>query len=184
MPCTVRPATTEDLEAIAEITNQAILTSHAHFGTEPVTVRSLEHAWRAAQGTYPWLVADDTNVSGFAKAGAWKPRGAYRWTTEIGVYVRDDARGKGIGRALYERLFEDLRHAGFRTALAGVALPNAASERLHRGMGMRRVGVLPDVGFKLGAWRDVAYYAIALDDSMAAPAERPNLSKSTPPPHQ
>ncbi len=185
MTRTVRHAHFEDIPEILLITNHAIERTHAHFATEPTTLERLERDWTAAAGRYPWLVAaEGPAVLGFAKAGPWKPRGAYRWTTEVGVYVRDSARGAGVGRLLYEHLFTELEHAGFRTVLAGVALPNAASVRLHESLGMQRVGVLPGVGFKLGAWRDVAYYALTFGDSSHAPAREPSVSGSVPPPHQ
>ena len=185
MPTAIREAQQADLDAITEITNHAITRTHAHFATEPTTRDRVERDWRAAAGRYPWLVAaDGAEVLGFAKAGPWKSRGAYRWTTEVGVYVHESARGRGIGAALYTRLFAMLEQSGFRTVLAGVALPNPASERLHESVGMRRVGVLPRVGFKLGVWRDVAYYALTFGDSDSAPETEPSLPRSTPPPHQ
>src|SRR3954451_6112807 len=83
--------------------------------------------------SHAWLVAErDGQVVGYAYATAFNERPAYRWSTSVSVYVAAEARGQGIGRALYEALFECLRERGFRTACAGIPLPNPASESLHR----------------------------------------------------
>lgn len=188
MPPTIRPAARDDFDAIAAIANDAIRSGVAHFGTEPVATDELVAEWAEGRSGYPWFVATDGPGGGpvlaYAKAGPWKTRGAYRWTTEVGIYVREGDRGLGLGRALYDRLFPELERRGFRTLLAGVTVPNPASERLHEAMGMRRVGVLPRVGFKHGAWHDVAYYARHYGTS-STPADLPDaLSRPAPPPHQ
>lgn len=162
----VREATEGDVRAIVEIENEAILSGFAHFGTEPVRLADAVGTWRARKDRYPWLTAvgdsETTGILGFCRASPWKERQAYRWTCEIGVYVRPEAQGQGLASALYERLFPMLREREFHTALAGIALPNEASVRLHERFGMRHVGTLPEVGFKLGEWRSVGYWATIL----------------------
>ena len=162
----VRQATEEDLPAILARTNEEIATGFSHFGTEPIAIEGLADQFRRESGRFPWLVARDGRgvFLGFAKAGPWKARGAYAWTVEIGVYVDTGARGRGVGRALYESLLPMLREAGFRTVVAGVALPNEASVRLHESIGMKPAGVLPQVGYKFGAWRDVGYWVVHWND--------------------
>lgn len=108
---------------------------------------------------HAWLVAErDGEVVGYAYATAFNERPAYRWSTSVSVYVADDARGQGVGRALYEALFDRLRERGFRTACAGITLPNEASEGLHESLGFELVGVNREIGWKQGAWRDVGWY--------------------------
>jgi phosphinothricin acetyltransferase len=165
----VRRATEEDLPAILARTNEEIASGFAHFGTEPIAPEGLADQFRRESGRYPWLVARDGKDGrggflGFAKAGPWKARGAYAWTVEIGVYVDTGARGRGVGRALYDALLPMLREAGFRTVIAGIALPNDPSVRLHESVGMERAGVLPKVGYKFGAWRDVGYWVLHWND--------------------
>ncbi|GJM19240.1 MAG: hypothetical phosphinothricin N-acetyltransferase [Phycisphaeraceae bacterium] len=188
MPMTIRPAELRDLEAIAAIANAAVEGGVAHFGTEPSPVAEFEAEWAGGRSGYPWFVAADEGgaVLGYAKAGPWKSRGAYRWTTEIGVYIRDDARGRGIGRALYERLFPELERRGYRTVIAGMTMPNDASQRLHESMGMAHVGVFPRNGFKHGAWHDVAYYVLNFGSAEDAPdaARSPGAGAADPLPHQ
>ena len=163
----VRSATETDCARIAEITNQAIISGVAHFATKPDDPAEVAANWRRDHPVYPWLVAEDpTNpaagVIGFTRAARWKSRDAYDWTCEAAVYVHESARGAGVGRALYEKLFEELQRRGFRCVLGGMTLPNPASERLHKHLGMTIAGTLPAVGFKHGAWRDVRYYVKVL----------------------
>lgn len=95
---------------------------------------------------YPWLVADDGVVVGYAYAGPFRNRTAYDWTCEVSVYIHDDQRGRGVGGLLYERLFTVLRAQGFRAAVAGAIWPNAASAALLRRFSCREIGIFPGVG--------------------------------------
>jgi phosphinothricin acetyltransferase len=111
--------------------------------------------------THAFLVAEeDDRIAGFAYAGTHRERPAYRWATECSVYIADAHRGRGLGRALYEVLLPLLERQGYRTALAGVTLPNPASIGLHRAMGFVEVGVYRRIGWKAGGWRDVAWLAL------------------------
>lgn len=113
--------------------------------------------------SHAWLVAErEGEVVGYAYATAFNERPAYRWSTSVSVYVADAARGEGVGRALYEALFERLRERGLRMACAGITLPNEASEALHESLGFERIGVNREIGFKEGAWRDVGWYQLEL----------------------
>ena len=85
-------------------------------------------------------------------------RAAYSWTCEVGLYIADGARGRGLGRALYDTLLADLEQRGFRSAIAGIALPNAASVALARALRVQRVGTFEDAGWKNGAWRAVEFW--------------------------
>jgi phosphinothricin acetyltransferase len=113
--------------------------------------------------THAWLVAErHGQVVGFAYAGPHRSRPAYRWAADVSVYVAEGQWGAGIGRALYEALFAELRRRRFQTACAGVTLPNAPSVRLHEGLGFRPVGVYRRIGWKAGAWRDVGWWQLEL----------------------
>lgn len=79
-----------------------------------------------------------------------------------------DHQGKGYGRELYEQLFRELTDTGFHCIVAGIALPNQPSIRLHEAMGMESIGTFPEMGFKLGAWRSVGYWAKVLNDAVPA----------------
>ncbi len=108
---------------------------------------------------------------GYAYAGPHRQRAGYRWAVDISVYVDAAAQGRGVGRALYDALLPILRRQGFVNAYAGIALPNPASVALHEAIGMRRLGVYERVGFKAGAWHDVAWYQLRLADPVGTPAE-------------
>ncbi|HSC21713.1 MAG TPA: GNAT family N-acetyltransferase [Solirubrobacterales bacterium] len=121
---------------------------------------------------HAWLVAErEGKVSGYAYATAFNERPAYRWSTSVSVYVAEEARGEGVGRALYEALFDRLHERGFRMACAGITLPNEASVGLHERLGFELVGVNREIGWKQGAWRDVGWYQLEL--SPAAPGAPP-----------
>ncbi|HWU89719.1 MAG TPA: GNAT family N-acetyltransferase [Kofleriaceae bacterium] len=155
----IRAACDEDFDAIASITNYYIETSTIHFAFEPVAPAALRAQWLAARARYPWLVAEEEGaVAGYAKAGAWRDRAAYAWTAELGVYLADGARGRGLGRALYSELLARLAHRGFRSAIAGITLPNEPSLALHRALGFEPVGTVRDAGWKHGRWCDVAFW--------------------------
>jgi len=140
--------------------NREILQGVAHFGTQPLSLAELESEYQRTHETYPWVVAatPQDQVIGYAKAGPWKPRGGYAWTTEIGVYVHHEHQGKGIGKSMYTLLFQLLADKGFHSILAGIALPNPASVALHEYFGMKHIGTMQSVGYKLGAWHDVGYW--------------------------
>ena len=160
----IRPATEADLSDIIEIENREIRENFAHFGQTPVTLEQCKASFEAARGKYPWIVAvEDDRVIGFTRCSAWKARESYRQTVEVGVYVRPERHGQGIGKKLYEEMFPAMRECGIRTVLAGIAQPNPASNRLHEAFGMKHVGTLPNVGFKFGKWISVGYWAVHWD---------------------
>lgn len=172
----IRHAAAADLDAILAITNREILFGEAHMGVAPLAPDDLAREFAAAAAgpraiwpeiadapaIYPWLVADiaGTGVVGFAKASPWKLRGGYAHSTEIGVYISPPHQRRGLARALYAVLLPALRDAGFRCVLAGIAMPNDASVRLHESFGMRHNGTLPCVARKHGRARDVGYWCM------------------------
>jgi len=167
----IRLMEADDCGDVASVLNHAIMNGVAHFGTASTDAKAIKEDWLATRRSYPWLIAtsDDGKFVGFAKASSWKTRNAYDWTVESGVYIVDGAQGKGIGRALYERLFGILREQGYRIVLAGVSVPNPGSEKLHESVGFRVVGDIDPAGYKLGRWVSVRLYQLLLnacDDSI------------------
>ena len=162
---TIRPAREDDFAALSAITNFYIATTAIHFAYEPLAADELAATWRAHRDRFPWLVVEDGGaVAGYAKAGTWRERAAYAWTCELGLYLADGARGRGLGTALYRALIAEVARRGFRTAIAGIALPNDASVALHARLGFHPVGVVREAGFKHGRWHDVAFYQVPLAD--------------------
>ncbi len=122
--------------------------------------------------SYPWIVLDDAGkVLGYAYASSHRSRAAYRWAAEVSIYVDPAHHGAGAGRRLYEALFELLRRQNLRVALAGITVPNDASIGLHRALGFEQVGVYRDIGWKAGAWRDVAWWQLRLAGGAGPPSE-------------
>jgi L-amino acid N-acyltransferase YncA len=161
---TVRPADAlRDAAACAAIYAPSVESTPISF--ELVAPDAAEFTRRIERyaATHQFLVAEDAGeVVGYAYACRWAERAAYDWAVEVSVYVDGAHHGRGIGRALYEELFERLRAQGFRVAVAGVTLPNAASIGLHESMGFEPIGSLRDIGWKEGAWRDVGYWQLYL----------------------
>lgn len=161
-----------DADAVAAIYRPAVETSIASF--EEVAPSAVEMAARirAVLAWTPWLVMEDhESVIGYAYAGRHRERSGYRWSVDISVYVAADQHGRGIGRALYDALLSLLRRQRFVNAYAGIALPNPASVALHEAIGMRRVALYERVGWKFGAWHDVAWYAMRLAEPVGQPSE-------------
>lgn len=155
---TVREATEDDLDAVAAIYAHEVRTGYATFDTEPPP-RSRWEAKLASShpGDHFLVTVDGGTVLGFAYSGPYRERGAYTHTRETTVYVAPAGAGRGLGRRLYDELLARVSAAGVRTVLAGVALPNDASEGLHRACGYTRLGVMREVGFKHDRWIDVAW---------------------------
>lgn len=168
----IRLATEADIPDINALSNWAIRETVAHFALDPEPDEAMLATWRQTREMHPWLVAEDEGrFLGFAKSSPWKSRCAYNWSVEVTVYVHPDHHRRGAGRALYERLFEILKAQGYRTLLAGIALPNDASVRLHEAMGMRRTGEFPSVGYKFGGWISVGYWALELGSAGEPPGD-------------
>jgi phosphinothricin acetyltransferase len=138
----------------------------------PPSTEEMARRIAAAQRTHAWLVLEeDGRVVGYAYGIPWRSRAAYRWACEVSVYLERGRRRTGAGRALYEALLPRLAARGYRTALAGMTLPNEASVGLHRAVGFEPVGTFRRVGYKHGAWHDVAWAQIVLADGDEPPTE-------------
>ncbi len=166
----LRPAVADDAAAIANILGEEVRLGVAHFGLQEPTAATIRRDLELS-GPHPFLVAvDDGAVIGFAKSSPWKSRGAYAWAAELGVYLVPSHIRRGVGRRLVLALIEALQSAGFRTLIAGIALPNPGSVGLFEALGFRPIGVFERNGFKHGDWRDVGYWGLHLGDGAPGPA--------------
>lgn len=158
MPPTIRLATSDDAEQVQAIYAPYCFTPIS-FEMEPPRVAEMQDRLVKVLGQYPWLVCvEGDEVLGYAYASQHRERSAYRWSVDTSVYVGHERQRRGIGRALYSSLFALLSLQGFVNAYAGITLPNPASVGLHGAMGFELVGVYKHVGFKCGAWHDVAWF--------------------------
>jgi L-amino acid N-acyltransferase YncA len=159
----IRVATEQDLPAIKAIYDHEVRTGIATFDTEPPPMEKWADRLTSTEAGEHLLVAErDGEVAGYAYSTTYRPRLAYARTRETSVYLAPDATGQGLGRALYDDLLSRLRADGMHVALGVIALPNPASEALHRACGFERVGVLPEVGNKFERWIDTAFWALRL----------------------
>ena len=168
-----------DAPQLAEIYSPAVAQTAISFEVTPPSARVMEQRV-ASYGSYaPWVcLADTSRVLGFAYASKHHERAAYQWSVDVTVYVREEHRGRGVGRALYTSLFALLKIQGFYTAHAGITLPNAASVGLHESLGFRAVGVYPSVGHKFGAWHDVGWWQLAVRERVGVPPQPLSLQEA------
>jgi phosphinothricin acetyltransferase len=155
----IRAFSEGDLPAIASIYAHYVERTYVTFELDPPSLDAWTDRHRAARSSgHPWLVADgEDGVVGYAMCSTFNPKPAYRSTVETTIYLAEPAVGQGIGRPLYEALLREAA-ASFHVALAAIALPNPRSVALHERLGFTAVGVLEEVGHKLGAWRDVGWW--------------------------
>jgi phosphinothricin acetyltransferase len=169
MPPMIRLATSADAAQVRDVYAPSCDTPIS-FELAPPDVEEMRGRLEKVLAQYPWLVCEEGGeVLGYAYAGQHRERAAYRWSVDTAVYVRQGRQRRGVGRALYTSLLAMLPLQGYVNAYAGVTLPNPASVGLHEAMGFQPVGVYRRVGFKCGAWYDVAWYQRPLQTLMGEP---------------
>jgi len=155
----VRPVVLADAESIARIYNRYIARSTITFEMTPLETADVEGRVRKAIESFPWLVYErDGIIRGYAYAGAYHGRAAYRQTVEVSVYVEEGFEGRKIGSRLYEALFSILEASDVHAIIAGIALPNPGSIALHERFGMEKVAHFKEVGRKFDRWIDVGHW--------------------------
>jgi phosphinothricin acetyltransferase len=160
---TIREVGARDAQAICRIYNPHVLNTIVTFEEVEVPIPEMSERITSVTQSFPWLVAEQNGaIVGYAYAGTFSKRSAYRHAVETTIYVEESARGHGLGAELYFALLEKLRTMPLRTALGVVALPNEASVALHEKCGFKKVAHLSEVGFKFGRWIDVGYWQILL----------------------
>jgi L-amino acid N-acyltransferase YncA len=162
----IRPATPADIPAITRIYADAVMNGTASFElTAPDEAEMARRMLVLTDAGFPYLAAEsDGALAGYAYAGPYRSRPAYRLTVEDSVYVAPDAHRRGVGRALLKALIEAAERCGYRQMIAviGDSPRQAASIGLHAALGFEKVGLLPDVGFKHSRWLDTLLMQRAL----------------------
>jgi L-amino acid N-acyltransferase YncA len=170
MSTPIRLATPGDGAALAAIYAPAVAKQATSFELECPSAAEMGRRVGTIVQRTPWLVCEYRDaILGYAYAGPHRDRPAYQWSVDVSAYVSPEVHRRGVARALYLSLLAVLKLQGFRNAYAGIALPNPASVGLHAAMGFKRVGVYHGVGYKLGAWHDVAWFELALAERVTEP---------------
>ena len=156
----IRAAEPHDAAGCAAVYAPYVTDSCISFEYEAPSAEDFAGRMRAS---HAWLVAeDDGDVVGYAYGSRHRDRAAYDWAADVAIYTAASHHGRGMGRALYEALFPRLGELGLRVLCAGVALPNDASDALHRALGFDEVGVYRRIGWKDGRWHDVRWWQLHL----------------------
>lgn len=165
----IRAATAADADGVLSVYGPIVRESAISFEDE---LPSRDEIQRRIEASHAWLVAlEGGHFTGYAYASRFHERSAYRWSVEVSVYLAPEARGRGIGTQLLRALLFELREMGFVNAFAGSTMPNPGSVALFESLGFRRVAEWERVGFKLGAWHDVAWWQLRLREPDAPPRE-------------
>jgi phosphinothricin acetyltransferase len=165
MTSTIRLARSNDAGQLLDIYAPFIRDNAVSFELDMPTPE--EFALRIEQklDTYPWLVCEvDGKVVAYAYAGIHATRDAFKWSVDVSLYITEDYRRRGVGRALYTSLFACLRLQGYFNAYAGITMPNAASAGIHEAMGFSYLGAFKDDGYKFGQWHSVGWWELPLQE--------------------
>jgi len=164
----IRPATAADAAAVAAIYNWYIEHTVITFGVDPVPESEMARRIEAVLAAHEWLVLErGRELLGYAYAGSFHARAAYRYTAESTIYLRHGLEGQGFGTTLYSELLRRSFARGYRQLIAGIALPNEPSVRLHEKLGFVKVGHLTRVGRKFERWIDVGQWQLESPEALA-----------------
>jgi len=166
----VRLAKKEDAKQILDIYSPSILSAATSFEAAVPPIEEMEQRIENCLQKYPWIVCMvDGKIAGYVYGSKHREREAYQWSCESSVYVHDDCKGKGVGKELYQLLFEILKGQGFRNVYAGITLPNEASIALHEKCGFSHFATYENIGYKLGHWHTVGWWKLRINDYDADP---------------
>ena len=167
----VRIAKVSDAQAILDIYTPYIHYTAYTFETEMPSVAQFQKRIETNLLKFPWIVCKVNDlIAGYAYASTHREREAYQWSCESSVYVHELFKGKGIGRILYQILFDLLMIQGLRNVYAGITLPNEVSVRIHEKCGFEQFAVYNNVGYKLNSWHKVGWWRLHLNDYDLNPA--------------
>jgi L-amino acid N-acyltransferase YncA len=175
----IRPALAADLPHIAAIYADAVINGTASYELDPPDLAEMTARFNSlTRGDYPYVVAEHAGmVLGFAYAGPFRPRPAYRFIVEDSIYLAPEAKGQGIGRQLLETLIAQSTALGFRqlVAVIGDGHPGSASVRLHERLGFRAAGTLTGSGYKHGRWLNTVFMQLEMNGGAGIPPDPQSL---------
>ena len=161
----IREASESDSKAIVAIYNHYIRNSVATFEEDEINPAEIAARIGKVVGAgLPWIVAEaNGEIQGYAYAGPWNSRAAYKHTVEVTIYISPSAVFCGLGTQLYTDLFSRLKERNIHCVIAGITLPNPQSVAIHEKFGMKKSGEFKEVGYKFGKWLDVGYWTVQLN---------------------
>jgi phosphinothricin acetyltransferase len=166
----IRLANKDDAKGILDIYNPYIENTSFTFETEVPSLNDFQKRIEDYLDNWPWLVCEDNGIiAGYAYSSKYRERKGYQWGVESSVYIHDDYLLLGIGKALYEALLEILKKQGFRNVYAVINLPNERSVKFHEKCGFTFLAIYPNVGYKLGEWKNVGWWQIILNEFCLEP---------------
>ena len=159
----IRNVSNTDISDIIAIYNYYIENTCITFEEEPVTSNEMLKRIETISKVHPFIVAElDNKVIGYAYATSWRVRSAYRFSSEITIYLDHKMKGKGVGSQLFSALIEKLKETDLHVLVGGIALPNEASIALHEKYGFEKVAQFSEIGYKFNQWIDVGYWELKL----------------------
>jgi phosphinothricin acetyltransferase len=157
----IRPVELSDCKSITDIYNYYIETTVITFEEVPLTVPEMQNRVNEIREHFPYLVYEENGeILGYAYVDAFHSRSAYRFTLEDSIYLRNGCQGKGMGRALFDALLNEVKKRDTHSIMAKIALPNERSIKLHEAFCFKNVGTLKEVGRKFDKWLDVGYWEL------------------------
>jgi L-amino acid N-acyltransferase YncA len=160
----------EDAEDLLEIYRPHVVTSAVSFEWAMPSLEEFRLRISDVLQDFPWIVVEDeSGILGYAYAARYRNRMAYQWSVETSVYVRDGYHRKGVATTLYKELLAILKEQYYTTAFAVITLPNEKSVGFHESHGFKYLCTFPKVGFKLGSWHDVGWWAKELNPQDCPP---------------
>lgn len=169
---TLRPYQATDCPQILDIYRPFIEKGGVTFETETPSLEQFQQRLDGIAAAYPfWVVEEDGKVITYAYACRHRERAAYRWIVETSVYVHADYYHQGLGRKVYQQLFDTLKERHFMWAFAGITLPNESSMKLHEQFNFEPLALYENAGWKQGQWHDVAWLKRSINPPTTPPIE-------------
>ena len=167
----IRLANKSDASAILDIYKPYIEHTSFTFETEIPVLEDFQKRIDDYVENWPWLICEDHGkITGYAYGAKHRERKGYQWCVESSIYIHDEYLQQGIGKALYEALLEILKQQGYRNVYAVINLPNDRSVKFHENFGFRFFANYPNVGYKLGEWKNVGWWQKILNQYSLEPA--------------
>ncbi len=174
----IRLANKNDASGILDIYKPYIENTSFTFETEIPSVAEFQKRIEDYLENWPWLVCEDKGkITGYAYGAKYRERKGYQWCAESSIYIHDYYLKLGIGKALYEALIEILKQQGYRNVYAVINLPNDRSVKFHEKCGFSFLTIYPNVGYKLGEWKNVGWWQKKINEYSLEPTPPKKISE-------